>query len=63
MGDLAASAVGPVCKVHKGAAPSLESNRAQRRAGGGGFGMVPRALFQQILDAIAALRPNALRRC
>jgi hypothetical protein len=40
LGDSAASAVGPVRKVHKGAAPSLESesNRAQRRAGGGGFG-------------------------
>ena len=40
MGDSAASAVGPVRKVHKGAAPSLESesNRAQRRAGSGGFG-------------------------
>jgi hypothetical protein len=25
--------------------------------------IVPRALFGQILDAIAALRPNAPRRC
>jgi hypothetical protein len=25
--------------------------------------MVPRALFQQILDAIAALRPDTQRRC